>query len=55
MVDQELLKILICPNCHGPVEYRESDGVIACLGECKYRYPVVQDIPHMLVDEAQKP
>ena len=55
MVDQELLKILICPNCRGPVEYREDDEVIACIGECKYQYPVVDGIPHMLIDEARKP
>ena len=55
MVDQELLKIIICPNCRGPVEYREADEVIACLGECKYQYPVVDGIPHMLIDEARKP
>lgn len=55
MVDQELLKILVCPNCRGEVEYREADSVIACIGECRYQYPVVNDIPHMLVDEAVKP
>jgi hypothetical protein len=55
MVDQELLKILVCPNCRGQVEYREAEGVIACSGVCRYRYPVVNDIPHMLVDEAVKP
>ena len=55
MVDQELLKILVCPNCRGPIEYREAESVIACVGECGYVYPVVNDIPHMLVDEAVKP
>jgi uncharacterized protein YbaR (Trm112 family) len=55
MVDQELLKILICPNCRGAIEYRETEQVIACVGECKYEYPVVDGIPHMLIDEARKP
>lgn len=55
MVDATLLKMLICPNCRGPIEYREADHVIACVGECRYEYPVVDDIPHMLVDEARKP
>lgn len=54
-VDEELLKLLICPNCHGEVVYREEDDIIACVGECKYEYPVVDDIPHMLIDEAKKP
>lgn len=50
-----MLEILICPNCKGKVEYRERDQVIACIGDCRYVYPVVDGIPHMLVDEAQKP
>ncbi len=55
MVDEELLRILVCPNCRADVEYREADQVIACIGACKYEYPVVKDIPHMLIDEARKP
>jgi uncharacterized protein len=54
-LDQKLLDILICPNCHGDVEYLETESVIVCRGECKYRYPVRDDIPVMLIDEAEKP
>ncbi len=54
-VDKELLEILACPNCHGDVEYREAEDVIECVGECRYRYPVRDDIPVMLIDEATKP
>lgn len=54
-VDEKLLELLICPNCKGDVEYREKDSVIACVGECRYEYPVIDDIPHMLIDEAKKP
>jgi uncharacterized protein YbaR (Trm112 family) len=54
MLDPELLSLLVCPNCRGDVEYREEDEVIACIGECGYRYRVVKDIPHMLVEEALK-
>jgi uncharacterized protein YbaR (Trm112 family) len=53
-VDPELLEILVCPNCRGDVEYRETDEVIVCLS-CGYRYPVRDDIPVMLIDEAEKP
>jgi uncharacterized protein YbaR (Trm112 family) len=53
--DERLLDILICPNCHGEVEYLPSEQVIVCRGECKYRYPVRDDIPVMLIDEAEKP
>ena len=51
-VDAELVRLLICPNCKGDVEFREAEQVVACLGECGNRYPVVKGIPHMLVDEA---
>lgn len=54
-VDAELVELLICPNCKGDIDYREDEEVIACVGDCNYRYPVVEGIPHMLVDEAKKP
>jgi uncharacterized protein len=54
-VDKELLDILACPNCRGDVEYREADDEIVCVGTCQYRYPVRDDIPVMLIDEAIKP
>jgi uncharacterized protein YbaR (Trm112 family) len=54
-VSDELLKILVCPNCHGEIEYLADEEVIACRGECRYRYPVRDDIPVMLIDEAEKP
>jgi uncharacterized protein len=54
-VDQKLLEILACPNCRGDVEYRSEESVIVCIGECGYRYPVRDDIPVMLIDEAEKP
>lgn len=55
MLDEQLLQILICPNCKGQIEYRENEAVIACVGRCKYEYGVVDGIPHMLIDEAKKP
>ncbi len=54
-LDKELLDILACPNCRGDVEYREDEELIVCIGRCGYRYPVRDDIPVMLVDEAIKP
>ena len=54
-LDERLLEILVCPNCRGEVEYLEAQEVIACRGECGYRYPVRDDIPVMLVDEAERP
>ena len=54
-VDKELLEILACPNCRGNVEYHQDEDVIVCVGRCRYRYPVRDDIPVMLIDEAEKP
>lgn len=54
-LDQKLLDILACPNCRGDVEYRQEEQIIECVGECRYRYPVREDIPVMLIDEAIKP
>ena len=45
----------MCPNCKGDVEFREKEQIVACLGSCGYRYPVVKGIPHMLPAEAIKP
>jgi uncharacterized protein YbaR (Trm112 family) len=54
-LDQRLLDILACPNCHGDVEYLADENLIVCRGTCGYRYPVRDDIPVMLIDEAIKP
>ncbi len=54
-VDERLLEILACPNCKGDVEYLEAEEIIACVAECRYRYPVRDGIPVMLIDEALKP
>jgi uncharacterized protein YbaR (Trm112 family) len=48
---QQLLAILVCPKCKGELEYREQEPSLVC-GTCKLRYPVRDDIPIMLIDEA---
>lgn len=50
-LDQELLDILVCPQCKGELEYREEEEALLC-HECRLRYEVEDDIPIMLVDEA---
>ena len=47
----QLLAILACPRCHGELEYREAESSLIC-HRCALRYPVRDDIPIMLVDEA---
>ncbi len=51
MIDQNLLEILACPSCRGDVELKEDK--IVCLS-CGLKYPIKDNIPIMLVDEAEK-
>lgn len=51
-LDPELLKILACPQCKGPVEPTPDQTWLLCRA-CKLKYEVRDDIPVMLVDEAQ--
>jgi len=47
----ELLEILVCPKCRGPLENKEREGALVC-DACRLRYPVRDGIPIMLIDEA---
>jgi len=47
----QLLDVLVCPRCKGTLEYREPDSSLVCR-RCALRYPVRDDIPVMLIDEA---
>jgi hypothetical protein len=50
-LDPQLLEILVCPKCHGELEYREAEQALLC-HKCRLRYAVREDIPIMLIDEA---
>lgn len=50
-VSEQLLQILACPKCKGELEYREHEQSLICRA-CSLRYPVRDDIPILLVDEA---
>jgi len=50
-VDTQLLEILVCPKCKGELEYREQESSLNCHA-CALRYPIRDDIPVMLIDEA---
>jgi len=53
MVDPELLKILVCPQCHGTLRRDEKfDGLIC--DQCKLLFEIRNDIPIMLIEKAQK-
>ncbi len=52
MIRQEILDILACPKCKGPVRLNiKKDGIIC--EACKLKYAIRDDIPIMLVDEAR--
>lgn len=47
----QLLEILVCPKCKGPLEYRAQEDALVCHQD-KLRYAIRDGIPIMLVDEA---
>jgi len=52
MIRHEILDILACPKCKGPVRLNaKKDGIIC--EACKLEYAIHDDIPIMLVDEAR--
>lgn len=52
MIDKQLLAILACPLCKTDV--RLDNDRIVCT-KCQRRYPIKDDIPIMLIDEAELP
>jgi uncharacterized protein YbaR (Trm112 family) len=50
MVDPDLLAILACPWCLGRLEPRETR--LVC-GKCGAAYAVQDDVPNLIVDEAE--
>jgi len=54
-LDKRLLEILACPKCKGDLKYKrtEKEESLIC-PNCKLLYPVKDDIPIMLIEEAKK-
>jgi hypothetical protein len=50
-ISQELLEILACPKCKGDVHLTEGQDGLVC-ETCQLLYPIKDDIPVMLIDEA---
>ncbi|MBD3275819.1 MAG: Trm112 family protein [Candidatus Marinimicrobia bacterium] len=53
MINQELLDILACPKCKKDLEYDEENQKLIC-NECRLKYRIEDDIPIMLIDEAEQ-
>ena len=52
MINKELLDILACPQCKGPVELDQQQATIVCRA-CKLLYEIRDGIPIMLIDQAK--
>lgn len=52
-INRELLEILACPKCKGDVQLTEAHDGLVCK-VCKLLYPIKDDIPVMLIDEAAR-
>lgn len=52
-LSKELLEILVCPQCKGEIELTDKQDGLLCRA-CKLLYPITDDIPVMLIDEAIK-
>jgi uncharacterized protein len=52
-MNPRLLDILVCPLCKGPLLYRKAAAELICK-PCRLAYPIRDDIPVMLEDEARK-
>ena len=50
-ISEQLLEILVCPSCRAKVELKPDGSALKCV-ECKRVYPIRDDIPVMLIDEA---
>ena len=52
-ISDELLSILVCPQCRQNLEYDRVAERLTCMA-CALRYPIVDDIPVMLIEEAER-
>ena len=53
VLSPELLGILVCPACKGDLAYDAHAQTLSCAA-CRLRYRVVDDIPVMLIEDAEK-
>jgi len=52
VLDEKLLAILACPKCKGPVSPAPDHSSLDCAA-CRLRFRVEDDIPIMLLEEAE--
>jgi len=58
MISQDLLEILRCPNCvrekEGALKLVKDTWLVCQEPDCGRKYPTLDDIPVMLIDEGDK-
>jgi uncharacterized protein YbaR (Trm112 family) len=59
-LNQELIDLLACPKCKGKLELTPAQGAAApatatgfVCRACKLLYPIVDDIPNFIIEEAR--
>jgi len=50
-ISKELLNILACPKCKGEIQLTDKEDGLTC-DVCQLKYPIQDDIPIMLIEEA---
>ncbi|MDW7643590.1 MAG: Trm112 family protein [Desulfuromonadales bacterium] len=51
-LNKELLELLACPQCKGVVRYEVPESRLVC-EPCRLGFPIRDEIPVMLMDEAE--
>lgn len=51
-IQPDLVELIRCPKCRGQLAVEQGGDALDCTA-CRLRYPIVDDIPQLLVEEAQ--
>lgn len=51
-LDPQILEIIACPKCKGSLELKPDNSALLCHA-CRLAYPVVDDIPNLITDDAK--
>jgi len=52
-LSKEMLDILACPSCHGPLHYDQDRNDLVCR-HCRLVFSITDGIPVLLLEEARK-